>query len=235
MEEININIKRPIASIVSEDAVDFVWVPEPLEDVRNREFKRQVNKAIKEKLPVLIQEKIDELQPNLHKEKQREYERGFSEGESAGKQSEQEMLQELKDNISNTIKETIDFRKKILKEAETTIVSLALNFAKNIVGEEIQTNREIIQNQVKKSLEYIIGEGKLIFHVHPDDVGQFEDKEKYIPEEYLGDIEIIKDDTITRGGCILETNAGTIDSTIESKVSELEKSIQNGLEHDLNE
>jgi len=235
MEEIKINLKKPVASIVSEDAVDFVWVPEPLEDVRERDFKRQVKKAIKEKLPVLVRQKIDELQPNLHKEKQREYERGYSEGENAGKQSEQEMLKELKDNISNTIKEIIDYRKQLLKEAETTIVSLALNFAKNIIGEEIQTNREIIQNQVKKSLEYIIGEGKLIFHVHPDDVSQFDDKEQYIPEEYLGNIEIITDKSITRGGCILETNSGTIDSTIESKVAELGKSIQNGLEHDLNE
>lgn len=235
MEEIKINLKKPVVSILSEDAIDFVWVPEPLEDVRNRDFKRQVNKAIKERLPILVQQKIDELQPNLHKEKQREYDRGYSEGENAGKQSEQEMLKELKDKISNTIKEIIDYRKQILKEAETTIVSLALNFAKNIVGEEIQTNHEIIQNQVKKSLEYIIGEGKLIFHVHPDDVDQFEDKEQYIPEEYLGDIEIIADEKITRGGCILETNSGTIDSTIKSRIAELDKSIQTGLEHDLDD
>lgn len=235
MEKIRVNVKNPVASIVSEDAVDFVWVPEPLEDVRKRDFKQQVNKAIKERLPFLVQKKIDELQPNLHKEKEQEYQRGYAEGENAGKQSEQDMLKELKDKISNTIKEIIDYRKQILKEAETTIVSLALNFAKNIIGEEIQTNREIIQNQVKKSLEYIIGEGKLIFHIHPDDANQFEDKEQYIPEEYLGDIEIVTDENITRGGCLLETNSGTIDSTIETKIAELSKSIQNGLEHDLSE
>ncbi|MCH7781435.1 hypothetical protein IID62_00045 [candidate division KSB1 bacterium] len=235
MDELKINVGKPVASILSEDAIDFVWVPEPLEDVRERNFERQVNKAIKEKLPVLVQQKIDELQPNLHKEKEQEYQRGFSEGENAGKQSEQERLQELKDNISNTIKEIIDYRKQIIKEAETTIVTLALNFAKNIVGEEIRTNREIIQNQVKKSLEYIIGEGKLIFHVHPDDESQFDDKDQFIPKEYLGAIEIVTDENITRGGCLLETNSGTIDSTIEAKIDELGKSIKIGLEQDLNE
>ena len=75
----------------------------------------------------------------------------------------------------------------------------------------------------------------MIFHVHPDDASQFDDKEQYIPEEYLGVIEIVTDENITRGGCLLETNSGTIDSTIEARVAELDKSIQNGLEHDLNE
>ena len=172
---------------------------------------------------------------SILKEKEQEYQRGYSEGENAGKQSEQERLQELKDNISNTIKEIIDYRKQIIKEAETTIVTLALNFAKNKLGEEIHTNREIIQNQVKKSLEYIIGEGKLIFHVHPDDESQFDDKDQFIPKEYLGAIEIVTDENITRGGCLLETNSGTIDSTIEAKIDELGKSIKIGLEQDLNE
>lgn len=233
MDEIKINVKNPVATIISEDMIDFVWVPEPIEDVQKREFKRRVKKEIKEKLPVLVKQKLDELQPNMHRKMEEEYRRGYNEGENAGRQGELENLKELRENISNTIKEITDYRKQIIKEAENTIVSMALGFAKNIIGEEVRTNRELIRNQVRKTLEYVIGEGRLIFHVHPDDVGQFDHKEKFIPEKYLDKIEVITDDTVEKGGCILETNSGTIDATVKSKVAELEKSINNGLESDI--
>ena len=70
METIHVHTNRPPARILSEDAVDFVWVPEPLDVVQEREFRKRVNKTIKEKLPVLVNQKIRELQPNLQKEKQ---------------------------------------------------------------------------------------------------------------------------------------------------------------------
>ena len=129
-----------------------------------------------------------------------EYRSGYSEGENASRHGELENLKELRENIANTIKEITDYRKQIIKEAENTIVSMALGFAKNIIGEEVRTNRELIRNQVRKTLEYVIGCGRLIFHVHPDDESQFDHTEEFIPEEYLDTVEEITECTDDKGG-----------------------------------
>ena len=233
MADFHIHVGKPIANILSSDKIDFVWVPEPLEEVQERTFRRSVIRAVKEKLPKLVQKKIVELQPNLHKEKEAEYQRGLKDGLEKGQLQEQEKLKELKEKFAHIVQELVDYRKKLLKEAETTIVTIAFGFARNIVGEAIQAKQDVVQNQVKKVLEYVVGESKMVFYVHPDDVSQFDDKEGFIPQEYLSKIEIVPDEKITRGGCILETNAGTIDATIEAQIAELASSIKNSLEHEL--
>lgn len=235
MEDINIKIAKPLAKITSGDNIGIVWVPEPFDDVQKRRFKRMVNKVIKEKLPKLVRKKIEELQPNLHKEKEAEYRRGYQDGEKEGRKQEQELLDGLKKNLARTVQEILDYKNELLKQAETTIVKMAFSFARNITAQEIQSNPEIVQNQVKKALEYVVGEGKLIFHVHPDDVPQFDSvkREKFIPEVYLSAVEVIPDESITPGGCLLTTNSGVVDATIEVQIAELEKAIQSGLEHEL--
>jgi len=235
MDNFHIKIDKPIANINSKDNVGIVWIPESFDEVQKREFKRKVNKAIKEKLPVLVRKKIEELQPNLHKEKEAEYRRGYQDGETEGRKQEQERLNELKKNLAHIIQEVLDYKKELLKQAETTIVKMAFSFARNIIAREIQSNPEIVQNQVKKALEYVVGEGKLVFHVHPGDVHQFDpaEREKFIPEVYLNAVEVIPDESISRGGCLLTTNSGAVDATIEVQIAELEKAIQSGLEHEL--
>ncbi len=198
--------------------------------MQKREFNRRLQKEIKQRLPVLIEQKIAEIQPNLEKEKAEEYNRGYSDGETSGKSEVHLQLEELLNKLSQTIRETIDFNSNLLKEAEKTIINLAFHFAKKIVGESIVTQEKIIRDHVNKALKYIVDESKLLFHVHPDDVDQFNEKEKFIPKEYVNHIEIIPDEKITRGGCVLETNSGMIDATIETQLAELESSVNKGLE-----
>ncbi|MFC1733625.1 FliH/SctL family protein, partial [candidate division KSB1 bacterium] len=87
-----------------------------------------------------------------------------------------------------------------------------------------------IEEQITKVLGYVISEGKLSFHVNPEDSAVFEKKEEFVPEEYLDRIVIVPDETIERGGCKLQTNSGTIDATISAQLDELEAAVIDGLE-----
>jgi len=233
MADIHLKLDKPLVNVTTEDAIDLVWVPEPFEEVQKRDFNRRLKAELKKRLPKLIQQRINALQPNLQKEKDEEFNRGYSEGEEKGKQEELDRLQELFDKLSVTIQETVDFKAQLMKEAEKTIVDMAFEFARTIVGESVVTQEEIIRSHAKKTLEYIVDESKLVFHVHPDDVAQFDEKEKFIPKKYLDHIEIVADEAVSRGGCILETNSGMVDATIEVQIAELEKSVKRGLEHDI--
>ena len=72
-----------------------------------------------------------------------------------------------------------------------------------------------------------------IFRINPEDIKIFDRKESFIPEEYLDDIEVLTDENITRGGCIIESNKGIVDATIESQIAEMEKNLTAGLETEI--
>jgi len=232
MADFFIPIKRPVATVVSSGNVEVVWVPEPFEVVQEREINRRVNQAVKEKLERLFQEKLNELQPKIRQEKEAEYRHGYEDGERAGRADEQEKLRRVKEDLTHIIKENIECKEKLLKEAESTIVKMAFAFAKQLVGEAVQIQPEIVQNHVKKALEFILDESKLIFRVNPEDIARFDKKEEFIHEGLLKKVEVIPDESVSRGGCILETNAGIIDATIESQIVEMAKALRNGIERE---
>ena len=232
MADFFIPIKRPVATVVSSGNVEVVWVPEPFEVVQEREVNRRVNQAVKEKLERLFLEKLNELQPKIRQEKEAEYRHGYEDGERAGRADEQEKLRRVKEDLTHIIKENIECKEKLLKEAESTIVKMAFAFAKQLVGEAVQIQPEIVQNQVKKALEFILDESKLIFRVNPEDIARFDKKEEFIHEGLLKKVEVIPDESVSRGGCILETNAGIIDATIESQIVEMAKALRNGIERE---
>ncbi|MFC1513497.1 FliH/SctL family protein [candidate division KSB1 bacterium] len=234
MEQININSDKPVSEVISFDRfINIVNVPEPDEVIQERKFKRAVLKNVKEKIDVILQEKESEFEERLSQEKQIEYQSGFEEGKEQGRAEEHEQLSEIKAKLGESIKEVLDFKDNLIFEAEKTIIDLALRFAKTIVGQEIKSSKTVVKNQLKKALEYLSDESSLIIRINPDDAEQFIDKEKCIPEQYLSSVKIITDDSITRGGCVVETDLGVIDSTIESQTTELENAVKRGMEQNI--
>jgi len=232
MENIQIHIGKPISNIISSDNVELIAVPEPEEVIRKREFKKRVNKEVTDRIKKEIRNKVEELKKEFEKEKEAEFNRGFIEGQEVGHKNALEIIIPLKESLINAVKNISDYRDRLLKESEKTIVTLALSFAKSIVGADVITRPEIIREQVKKALSYVISEGQLTFHVNPDLVSQFDDKENFIPEKYRDRIAIIPDESISPGGCKLVTNSGTIDATIQTQIAELETTILTGMESD---
>ncbi len=232
VESIQIHVGRPISNVISSDNVELITVPESEEAVRERRFKHEVKKEVDKRLVALMQKRMQEIDAVHTKEIENEYKRGFDEGRTAGKQEELEQIEPLKEKLSNTITEVIDFRGNLIRESEATIVKMALSLAETIIGREIRSETDVVTEQVKKALEYAVGEGRLVFHVHPEDVYQFDNKESFLPEEYLERIEVLPDENVERGGCVLITNSGTIDATIEAQITELKAKILKGLESD---
>lgn len=232
MENLSINLGKVLTGVQPGDNIDLVIVPEPEEVVREREFNRRLENELKFRVADALQMKLEELEPVRQQEREDQYEKGYIEGFENGRQEELHKIAPLKQRLSETIEKTVEFRDQITRESEKTIVEMALNFARVIVGREIQSSTDIVRNQVKKALEFNISEAELQFHINPEDIGQFDDMEEFIPEEYLNRIRVIPDESVDKGGCMLNTNAGIIDATIKAQLAELEANIRKGLETD---
>lgn len=132
--------------------------------------------------------------------------------------------------FTDAVKQLTDAREKIWQESESEIIKLILAISKKIVGYEIDAHGiNVVKHVVKEALS-CVGEKKVVaVRLSPDDLK----KVNALEETKIMDqkIKMVEDRTITSGGCIVETNFGSVDSQIETRWEEILKAVvgdQNG-------
>ncbi|HDD43360.1 MAG TPA: hypothetical protein ENG63_00660 [Candidatus Desulfofervidus auxilii] len=167
--------------------------------------------------------------------KKQAYETGFKQGLKEGiKQGEREAkieilkkAEEKLENLEKIIEEIAQFRQKLFQKMEKEILGLALAIAKKIVKQEVNINKEVILNNIREAINKLTEVDRVFVKVNPED---YEFIQQYRPDflETLNQkqkIKLIKDETIKRGGCLIETDFGQIDARIEIQLENLTKDL----------
>jgi type III secretion protein L len=135
--------------------------------------------------------------------------------ESAKKEGFQEGLVQLNEQIIGLDQE----KKRIRHEMNKLILPLALKAAKKIVAKELETTPETIVNIVLQALAPVLQNHRITIYVNKADK-EILDAEKTRLREKLEQVEslsIKERDDVSPGGCIIETESGIINATIESQ------------------
>lgn len=189
--------------------------------------------------------KIDELSTSLVKmemnfEKQQEEfskrliserEKALKEGMEQGKeQMQKEIALEIdaqKKQIIESIQKmniTADSFDKVTKNLEKELVDAAIDIAKEVLSSEIKENSsKIAYNLAKNLIDDVKGAMKIKIKANPQDCA-------YLKENITANsaIEIIPDGAISKGGIIIESDAGNVDGTVMMRFNAIKKTI---LEH----
>lgn len=141
--------------------------------------------------------------------------RGYAEGESKGLGLVTEKLLELK-----------RLRERFFENAEPEVIKLVTEIAEKVIGRIAAENQEIIRSVVHQALERALGD-RITVSVHPDDyrtlmAGEHEFKDVIDRTRRLL---FREDDGVSKGGCIVETEVGTIDARIETQLAAIRKAL----------
>lgn len=118
--------------------------------------------------------------------------------------------------------------KKIRHNMQQMVLPLVLTAAKKVVGKELQTFPETIVEIVLQALAPISQSHRVTIFVNRDDKEILE-KHKARLKEILQHVEILSIEErgdITRGGCIIRTESGMINATIENQWKALEHAFE---------
>ncbi len=151
-------------------------------------------------------------------------EEGFQEGFKEGQQQVADLINQAMETLNEAIKQ----RDKIIKDAESEIVRLALKIAEKVIRTEVTTNKEVVQNIVSEAISRVSDRENIIIKVNEKDlefVKQNKDKIAGIIDG-VKNLSIIEDSQVEPGGCVIETNLGFVDARISTKISLIEKSLQ---------
>jgi len=156
---------------------------------------------------------------------QKSYEKGLSDGVQKGRELQKnENLQALQ-AMASIVKETSKLKKSILENAEQQIIQLALAVTEKVIHLEVTTNREVIRCVLKEAIKNIGDRENMKIRVHPQDFHfMLEIKSEFLHDfDGIRNIVFEEDESILRGGAIIETLCGEVDARLDQQFNEIKR------------
>jgi flagellar assembly protein FliH len=151
------------------------------------------------------------------------YEKGFAQGEKDGLETGQKKLEVVLRQMGDLLGEIHNRREVLFRQCEKDMVEFALCVIKKILRREATERPDLIKDTLRAAFRRVEENRRTVLHLHPGDY-------KYLlahPERLpfvLADrerIKILENDGLTAGGCLIETDYGVIDATVEGQFDHL--------------
>ncbi len=146
---------------------------------------------------------------------------GFVQGEIEGKNAYSEQTKTL-----NLLMESLSAeRKKLVGDLQPMLVELVGSALRRCLGKEAQDG-QLVLGFVREALTKAQDRVQLKLHLNPEDMAEVEAKRKELQLSVgAGEMELIADARIERGGCVLETEAGMVDVRLSTVVEQVKESL----------
>ena len=119
---------------------------------------------------------------------------------------------------------------KLFRSYEADMVRLVMAMVKKVIAGELKTNPDIIINILQEAIDFLDRPENITVYVNPQEV---ENILEVMDKGYLTDIgsnninmDIKADERISRGGCLLESDAGSVDAQLETRIASVNNAIQ---------
>lgn len=149
-------------------------------------------------------------------------EKAFETLTAARDQGRNEALVEME----SLLLDAMEFRDRAFSEAERELLGLAVRLAEKILGTELEQHREKISDVVSSALQYARQKENLVIRVNPADLPFVQDKlDAFKSISQARFIDVSADPTVETGGCLIESEVGTVDAQIKTQLRVLEKAL----------
>lgn len=133
-------------------------------------------------------------------------------------------LEQVKGDLQQIKNALVDFSKakqEVFEYIAPDILEISIDIARKIVKKEIEQDPQVVLDSILEVLKTISrDETKIIIKVNPSQVALTKENMPEIISSLGMDIKtnVIGDDTISTGGCIVQTNNGIVDATVETQL-----------------
>jgi flagellar biosynthesis/type III secretory pathway protein FliH len=179
---------------------------------------REVISASAEAARVLeaVRQEAREILAAAAQARQEAVESGFREGFEQGATQWVEALRIARERVAEAA-----------QHAGPEIVRLALRVAEKILRQRIEADPDSIVPMVDEALRVFLAQNhsRMILRVNPADESLLgAHRQRWLERNpAIGDLAIVPDEAVGRGGCRLETEAGTVDATLETQLEVIQR------------
>ncbi|WP_054260245.1 FliH/SctL family protein [Propionispora sp. 2/2-37] len=220
-------------------------IPDPFDEQEQEIKKRQelAEQQIQEKLleaekqaEIVISEakkKAEQLceqaqQEGLEQGKQQGYQEGLEQGRQAGLAEMQEQINTAAEKAGRMLEIAETETKMMVLDAERQIVDIIVAAMSKILAREIEENPMLVLPVVREALDRVRDQERVTIRVNPDDYDLVMQARRDL-QSILGREEalsVLADQTISVGGCVIDTPYGTVDSRLDVRLEMVTKALQ---------
>lgn len=165
----------------------------------------------------MLAARLRELEQQIPVREQQARQAGRREGEAAAAAQWEPALERL----ARTAAELAGLRGRLRREAEEDVVRLSMAVARRILRRELTVDPEALLGLVKAALERIDQRELHRLRVRPEDAARVSAFLERIGSPQR--IEVVADNTLERGGVVLETERGGLDASVETQLEEIQR------------
>ncbi|WP_199617955.1 flagellar assembly protein FliH [Paenibacillus alkalitolerans] len=163
----------------------------------------------------------------IEESRQSGFEAGYREGLQQAEREIRERYEALLHEAGQLIEHAHRVKEATISEAEPFLVELSLGIARKIIGRHVEGSPEWTVAHVKKTLERRREKGIVTLCVAPSQFGKMQDAraELSLAIDSQAELQIVPDNTVDEGGCVVRTSFGSIDARIDTQLAEVKKAL----------
>jgi flagellar assembly protein FliH len=220
---------EPIASGTEKDNRHFEYLQST--NTIDSEFIPIAVRSDNQKRGIADEDSIKDAQGKAAQLEQEAYEKGFAQGERDGFELGEKKAAKFVEKIENLFMESIPLKDEIIKQHEKEILDLIFAVAGKIVHHQIEFDESIVKDTILSALKLSVQKSKIVIRVNPKD---YDFVEKLRPDLFMKfnevkSIIISSDQSISRGGCFLETPGGDVDARVEAQLEKIRQSLEENM------
>ncbi len=157
---------------------------------------------------------------------------GLETGYNDGKQAAEKEAAEGIANIKRIAEAMSAEHEALLHNTKEYLGTLALAIAKKILTHTLTVQPEVVADMVAEVIEAANIHGGCYVHVHPSDYKILQPHWEAVSHLQQPDSswELVSDNRVSRGGCMIDIEGGTIDARMQTKLAQIETALAKAIE-----
>lgn len=149
---------------------------------------------------------------------QEAYDSGYAEGEAAGLADGKKVYDEQVAKLDALLAALNGQRAEVMKNHEQDLLTLVHTMVDRLVHHEVSVNPLVIRTCLAEAMEFVVENSVVQVHLHSEDFNRI--KKASLEDSSLlagkNRVQLVEDPNISEGGCLLKTDFGEIDATLEN-------------------
>lgn len=156
------------------------------------------------------------------------YKEGYEHGCDSAREQMRQAVHEANQKAEHTIRLAENELKDIVSNAEKKILELSMAIVQKVLPQHFIDVPQIVLPLIKSALEKVKDQNSIVLRVAPEDYEMtlMARNEFQMMIEGEERIMITEDQTLQRGGCVIETANGNVDARLSTQLELLKKAMQ---------
>jgi flagellar assembly protein FliH len=130
--------------------------------------------------------------------------------------------------LKSAVQKVEDAKQDWLRHWETAAIDLALQIARRVIHRELANRPEISQEWLREALQLAAGSSDVVIRLSPKDAETVGRAAEDLAAVFTptARARVVADDTISPGGCRVETEFGSVDQQLETQLARIAEELQ---------